>query len=85
MARKFEELEAKMSRDAIARSDARYMELKADMALEELRDALRLTQQQLAKTLNVDQSAISKLERRLCRMSSSKLRSQRRRPSKYIM
>ena len=64
MARKFEELEAKMSREAIARSDARYAELKADMALEELRDALRLTQQQLAKTLHVDQSAISKLERR---------------------
>jgi transcriptional regulator with XRE-family HTH domain len=64
MARKFEELEAKMSRQAIARSDSRCAELKADMALEELRDALRLTQQQLAKTLNVDQSAISKLERR---------------------
>jgi transcriptional regulator with XRE-family HTH domain len=34
------------------------------MALEELRDALRLTQRQLAETLQVDQSAISKLERR---------------------
>jgi transcriptional regulator with XRE-family HTH domain len=34
------------------------------MALEELRDALRLTQRQLAATLKVDQSAISKLERR---------------------
>ena len=64
MARKFEELEARMSREAIARSDARYAELKADMALDELRDAMRLTQQQLAKTLHVDQSAISKLERR---------------------
>lgn len=64
MARKFEELEAKMSRESIARSDVRYVELRADMALEELRGALRLTQQQLAKTLNVDQSAISKLERR---------------------
>lgn len=64
MARKFGELETKMSREAIARSDARYVALKADMALEELRGALRLTQQQLAKTLNVDQSAISKLERR---------------------
>jgi len=31
---------------------------------EALRDALRLTQQQLAKTPHVDQSAISKLERR---------------------
>jgi transcriptional regulator with XRE-family HTH domain len=64
MVGKFKELEAKMSPEAIARSDVRYVELKADMALEELRGALRLTQQQLAKTLNVDQSAISKLERR---------------------
>ena len=42
MAGKFGELEARMSLEAIARSDARYAELKADMALEELRDALRL-------------------------------------------
>ena len=34
------------------------------MALEELRDALRMTQQELAQALNVDQSAISKLEHR---------------------
>jgi DNA-binding XRE family transcriptional regulator len=64
MARKFKELEARMSRESISRSDARYAELKAEMALEELRDAMRMTQQQLAQTLNVDQSAISKLERR---------------------
>jgi len=37
---------------ASIRSDARYAELKSDMALEELRDALRMTQQQLAQTLN---------------------------------
>src|SRR5689334_15536052 len=64
VARKFRELETKMSRDSIARSDAMYIQLREEMVLEELRDALRLTQEQLAKTLNVDQSAISKLERR---------------------
>jgi transcriptional regulator with XRE-family HTH domain len=64
MARKFKELEGKMSQASIARSDTAYQRLKQDMALEELRDALRLTQQHLAETLQVDQSAISKLERR---------------------
>jgi transcriptional regulator with XRE-family HTH domain len=64
MARKFKELERKMSRASIASSDITYRRLKQDMALEELRDALRLTQQHLAETLQVDQSAISKLERR---------------------
>lgn len=64
MARKFRELEAKMSPASISRSDAAYRRLKQEMALEELRGALRLTQQQLAETLKVNQSAISKLERR---------------------
>jgi transcriptional regulator with XRE-family HTH domain len=53
-----------MSAESITRSDEIYARLKAEMALEELRGALQMTQQQLAKTLNVDQSAISKLERR---------------------
>ena len=64
MARKFSELEARMPPASIARSDAAYQRLKQEMALEELRGAFRLTQQQLAETLKVDQSAISKLERR---------------------
>ncbi|SPF48798.1 conserved hypothetical protein [Candidatus Sulfopaludibacter sp. SbA4] len=64
MARKFKELQAKMSPASIASSDAAYQRLKQEMALEDLRGALRLTQQQLAETLEVDQSAISKLERR---------------------
>lgn len=64
MARKFKELEANMSPQAIEKSDATYHHLKESMALEELRDAMRLTQQELAETLNVDQSAISKLEHR---------------------
>ena len=64
MARKFRELEAKMTPGAIADSDAVYRRLKESMALEELRDALRMTQQELAQILHVDQSALSKLERR---------------------
>jgi len=64
MARKFKELEARMTPESIERSNTTYKRLKQDMALEELRNALRLTQQQLAETLEVDQSAISKLERR---------------------
>jgi len=64
MSRKFNELESRMSAESITRSDEIYARLKAEMALEELRGALQMTQQQLAKTLNVDQSAISKLERR---------------------
>jgi transcriptional regulator with XRE-family HTH domain len=64
MSRNFKQLESRMSAESIARSDEIYARLKAEMALEELRGALRMTQQQLAKTLNVDQSAISKLERR---------------------
>jgi predicted transcriptional regulator len=64
MARKFRELEAGMSAEAITTSDTIYNRLKETMALEELRDALRMTQQELARTLNVDQSAISKLEHR---------------------
>jgi predicted transcriptional regulator len=64
MARKFRELEARMSADAIAASGAIHARLKESMALEELRDALRMTQQELAQTLQVDQSAVSKLEHR---------------------
>jgi DNA-binding XRE family transcriptional regulator len=64
MARKFKELEARMSAEAIAASDEIRTRLKETMALEELRDALRMTQQELAQTLQVDQSAVSKLEHR---------------------
>src|SRR5208283_3247374 len=64
MARRFKELEARMSPEATVASDVTHRRLKDAMALEELRDALRMTQQELATSLNVDQSAISKLEHR---------------------
>jgi DNA-binding XRE family transcriptional regulator len=64
MALKFRELEADMPAEAIMASEKIHARLKETMALEELRDALRMTQQELAQTLNVDQSAVSKLEHR---------------------
>jgi DNA-binding XRE family transcriptional regulator len=62
--RNFKELEARMSPEARARVDARVKETLANMALDELRAARELTQQNLAQILNVNQAAISKLERR---------------------
>jgi DNA-binding XRE family transcriptional regulator len=47
-----------------ARSDEKLAKLREDMALNELRAALAITQEHLAKILHVRQAAISKLERR---------------------
>jgi DNA-binding XRE family transcriptional regulator len=62
--RNFKGLEAKMPLEARLRAEARAHETMANMALDELRAARELTQQELAQVLNVNQAAISKLERR---------------------
>ena len=64
MAKKFSDLRAKMSPESRARSHARAQHYRTNMALDELREAQNLTQEHLAKVLNVKQSAISKMERR---------------------
>jgi DNA-binding Xre family transcriptional regulator len=64
MARKFAELEAKMSLDAIARSDARYRKMVAEMALHELRRARGISQEKLAEALHIKQPNVAKLEKR---------------------
>ena len=64
MARKFEELQAKMSPQARARSDALFEQLVAEMPLHELRQARELSQVKLAQALNVNQAAVSKMEHR---------------------
>jgi transcriptional regulator with XRE-family HTH domain len=64
MARNFRELEAKMSPESRARSDAKAQKMIAEMALDELREAREMTQVRLAKILGVNQAAVSKLERR---------------------
>ena len=64
MARSFKELRDKMTPEAQSRSRAKAAVMIEEMALDELRAARQLTQEHLSKILGVNQSAISKLERR---------------------
>ena len=65
MAHKFTELEAKMSDEAIARSDTRYQEIAAKMMpLHELRRARGISQETLAKALHIKQPHVARMEKR---------------------
>jgi DNA-binding transcriptional regulator YiaG len=64
MARNFKELEARMSPEARARAKAKAQEMIREMPLDELREAMKLTQESLAESLHVKQATISKMERR---------------------
>ena len=64
MAKKFAELEAKMSPERRARIDAEVKKALAEMPLNELRNARGLSQKMLAENLRVQQPAIAKMERR---------------------
>jgi predicted transcriptional regulator len=64
MARNFNELEAKMSPERRARIKTKVDEAIREMPLDELREALNLTQESLAETLHVKQPFVSKVERR---------------------
>lgn len=64
MAKKFSELRKRMSPAARAKASARARALAEELPLYELRQARRLSQEQLGRTLQVKQASISKLERR---------------------
>ncbi|SCW96020.1 Helix-turn-helix domain-containing protein [Pseudomonas sp. NFACC05-1] len=64
MAKKFSDLMARRSPDSQARAQALYQQLRAEMPLHELRQAQELSQEALAKTLHINQAAVSKMERR---------------------
>jgi transcriptional regulator with XRE-family HTH domain len=64
MAKKFSDLRKKMSPEAQERAKAKTQNILAGMALSELREARRLTQEQLANLFHVKQPAIAKIERR---------------------
>lgn len=64
MAKKFSTLMEKMSPERRARIDARAKAMRAELPLHELRRARGLSQESLAKTLKVNQAAVSKLEHR---------------------
>ena len=57
-------MEAKMSPESRERSRVLYEKYRAEMPLDELREAREMTQVHLAKILGVNQAAVSKLERR---------------------
>ena len=61
---KFSELEAKMSPERRAQIDAKVKKALAEMPLQELRNARGLSQKMLAETLDIQQPAIAKLEKR---------------------
>ncbi len=62
MSKPFKEILEKMPMERKARIQLKTELLKNEMALRELREALDLTQEQLANTLHMKQSAISKFE-----------------------
>jgi predicted transcriptional regulator len=64
MAKKFSELEAKMSPEAREWVKSEVAKTLADMPLNELRNARGLSQQMLAEALHIQQPAIAKLEKR---------------------
>jgi transcriptional regulator with XRE-family HTH domain len=60
----FAELLAKMSPEARARADQRAEELRHEIDLATLRQALKLSQQQLAKKMRINQPEVAKIEKR---------------------
>lgn len=64
MAKSYQLLRQKMSEEARKKSEAKTQELLKEMPLYELRQARALSQQEIGKALNVNQSAVSKMERR---------------------
>ena len=64
MARSYKELQAKMEPASRAENAARVREELQRMAIDELRNAKRLTQADMAEMLDVPQSSISRIEQR---------------------
>ena len=64
MAKKFSELRARMSPQALAKAEAKARVMFAEMPLNELRQARGLSQKMLAEMLHVQQPSIAKMEKR---------------------
>jgi DNA-binding transcriptional regulator YiaG len=60
----FAQLRARMSPQAQARAEAEALRLQEEMDLAEIRRALRLSQQEIAQTLNIGQGSVAKIEKR---------------------
>jgi ribosome-binding protein aMBF1 (putative translation factor) len=64
MARKFSELEAKMSPERTVRIKKEVDKALAEMPIHELRNARGLSQRVLAEALHIQQPAVAKMEKR---------------------
>jgi DNA-binding transcriptional regulator YiaG len=64
MAKKFSQLRAKMTPAAREESAAIATQLRKELPLHQLRQALKLSQQKVAEELGVTQAAVSRLEHR---------------------
>jgi DNA-binding XRE family transcriptional regulator len=64
MAKSFKNLKRGMAPDSLARAEKRAQKMLAEMPLNELRAARELTQESLAKSLGINQAAVSKMERK---------------------
>jgi transcriptional regulator with XRE-family HTH domain len=64
MGKKFRDLRARMSPERRKRAHERAETMLAELPLQALRQARKLTQEALAKTLGSEQALVSKLERR---------------------
>jgi DNA-binding transcriptional regulator YiaG len=62
MAKSFESLTSNLSPERKASIDKRIQEALAEMPLAELRQARRLTQEQIARSMKVKQASVSKME-----------------------
>ncbi len=60
----FAELRARMSPKARAKAEAKALKLREEMDLAEVRRALKLSQEEIAETLQVGQAAVAKIEKR---------------------
>ena len=62
--RSYAELRARMSPEARAAAEAATLRLGGEMALSEVRRAMKLSQAEIAQTLQITQGSVSKIEQR---------------------
>src|SRR6266568_515022 len=64
MAKPYSTLRAKMSPEARAKAEEQTRQLMQEMPLQELRQARKMSQEQMAKNLHTKQSNVSRIEKR---------------------
>lgn len=64
MAKPYSTLRAKMSPEARARAEEQTRQILKEMPLQELRQARKMSQEQMAKNLHTRQSNVSRIEKR---------------------